>query len=87
MTARMVVMMTPDDKRALEERARRFDMSPSELMRRASQNFDPATESEVLTAFVDQWAANNQKMHEDLGAALDRLDAKFAEIDALRARR
>ncbi|MGL4542422.1 MAG: hypothetical protein ACRCUI_07930, partial [Polymorphobacter sp.] len=85
MTARMVVMMTPEDKRALEERARAFDMTPSELVRRASENFEPAIDEALLAKLVDEFAANNAAMHETLSAALDRFDATMAEMRALRA--
>lgn len=87
MTARMVVMMTPGDKRAVEDRARALDMTPSELIRRASQAYEPGNDDAMLEAFVEEFAANNQAMHQTLSAALDRLDAKLAEVDAIRAAR
>lgn len=87
MTARMVVMMTPVDKRAVEDRARALDLTPSELIRRASQAYDPGNDDAMLEAFVEEFAANNEAMHQTLSAALDRLDAKLAEVDAIRAAR
>ena len=40
MTSRLVVMMTPADKVAIEQRARALDLTTSELVRRAAQSYD-----------------------------------------------
>ena len=87
MTARVVVMMTPDEKRALEARARAADMTPSEFCRRAVDRFDPQADDGVLEAFLTEFEANNRAMAAKLRATNDRLDATLAEIDARRAAR
>ena len=85
MTARMVVMMTPEEKRALEARARDLDMTSSELLRRASQSYEPMLDEALLAAIADQIEANNAAMQATLEATLARVDANIAKIDALRA--
>ena len=59
MTARVVVMMTPDEKRALEERAREFDVSPSEFVRQASQKFDPTFDDSFFESLALEIEASN----------------------------
>lgn len=85
MTARMVVMMTPEDKQALEARARAFDMTPSELVRRASENFEPAVDEALLDMLLAEFDANTAAMRASLNATIDRVDATLVEMRALRA--
>ena len=85
MTARMVVMMTPQDKRAIEQRARTQKLTPSELMRRAAHDYDPVPDEEALTLIaetVEQAAAN---MARNLDEAITYSRQRMAEIDAIRA--
>jgi len=85
MTARVVVMMTPDEKRALEGRARALDMTPSEFVRRVSRSRDSGVDEGLLDAIVTQMEANTAAMRKSINGACDRLDATFAAIDARRA--
>ena len=87
MTARVVMMMTPDEKRGLEERARLLAMTPSEFVRRVSRSGEPQVDEKLLETFLTEFAANNRSMAEKLRAANDRLDATLAKIDARRATR
>ena len=84
MTARVVVMMTPADKRSLEERARAAGLTPSEFCRRAVANYDPRIDEAVLDAVLAEFEANNRAMSASLREANDRLDATLAAIDARR---
>lgn len=45
---RVVVLMTPDDKRHIEEKARAAGISVGELMRRASEAYDPRLDDNEL---------------------------------------
>ena len=85
MTARLVVMMTPADKRALEARARAADLTPSEFVRRASESFDPRVDESLLESFLSEFEAGNLAMAEQLKATNDRVEATIAEMHALRA--
>ncbi len=87
MTSRMVVMMTPDDKRAIEARARTQGMTPSELIRRAARDYtplDPAQES-ALAVLADELERVVAGIRHDLGSALDDLAAHRAEMAMLKA--
>ena len=84
MTARVVVMMTPEEKRTLEARAREFRMSASDFVRRASDSYDPRVDEAFFDAFLTQFEANNREMCEMLKATNDRIDATRAEMITLR---
>lgn len=85
MTARLVVMMTPTDKRALETRARAAGINPSEFVRRASDAYDPRVDDALLEAFLTELETSNREMAEMLAATNDRVDATITEMHALRA--
>ena len=88
MNARLVVMMTPADKAAIERRARSLDLTTSELVRRAAQSYDEAVTPEqetMLDALADELEAAVVSMRTDLCTANERLEAHFAEIAAIRA--
>ena len=87
MSARLVVMVTPADKRALEGRARAAGLTPSEFCRRAVDCYEPQADEQMLEALLKEFEANNRAMSEKLRATNDRLNATFAEIDARRATR
>ncbi len=83
MTSRMVVMISPDDKRAIEDRARRLDITPSELIRRAAAGYDPEAASlETLAAELEDHA---RAMRDTLQAAVSHAEGRMAEIAALKA--
>lgn len=87
MTARVVVMMTPTEKRRFEERARAAGFTPSEFCRRALDQYDPEVDAGMLDAFLTEFEANNRAMAEKLRATNDRLDATLAAIDLRRTAR
>lgn len=82
MSSRMVVMMSADEKRAIEGRARAQGLTPSELIRRAAREYepgDPAQEAalDILAGELETVVAS---IREDLGAALDDLAEHRAEM-------
>ncbi len=85
MTARVVVMMTPAEKLALEERSREFEVSPSEFVRQASQKFDPGFDDSIFETIALEIEANNAAMRAQLRGLADRIDATIAAMDELRA--
>ena len=85
MTSRMVVMMTPEERRDIEERATAFEMTPSAWMRQASTKYAPDMSEELLEKLAIEIEKTTDEMRTTLRDALDRVDATFADIDALRA--
>ena len=89
MTSRLVVMMTPADKRAIEARARALDLTTSELVRRAAASYDARVtpeEERMLEALADEFEAAVADIRTTLKATNERLDAHFAEMEAIRKR-
>lgn len=87
MSSRLVVMMSADDKRAIETRARAHGVTPSELVRRAAREYvpnDPEQEA-ALAVLAGELEAVVAGMRRDLGAALDDLDAHRAEMARIKA--
>ena len=87
MTARVVVMMTPQEKRALEDRSRLLGMTPSEFVRRVSRSGDAEIDEGLLDAIVSQMEANTAAMRRAINDTCDRVDATFAAMDAKKAAR
>lgn len=88
MTSRLVVMMTPADKVAIEQRARALDLTTSELVRRAAQSYDETVtpdQEAMLETLADELEAAVVSMRHDLQEANRKLDTHFAEMAALRA--
>lgn len=85
MTARVVVMMTPDEKRALEERSREFDITPSEFVRQASQKFDPSFDDSFFEGVALEIEASNAAVRAQLTGLVERIDATIAAMDEVRA--
>jgi hypothetical protein len=76
MSSRMVVMMTPDDKRVIEDRARAQGLTPSELIRRAARDYAPPGPAEA--AALDLLAAEVERTVAAMRADLTRVDAEMA---------
>lgn len=86
MTARVVVMMTPDEKRALEDRADVFALTPSELIRRAAATYQPDIDEEAALEYLaNEIEKNTAEMTAILSKLNDDVDATIAEMRALRA--
>lgn len=89
MNARLVVMMTPAEKAAIEQRARTLDLSTSELVRRAAQSYEQVTpeQEKMLEALADELEEAVVAMRRDLKAANDAMVDYRAEMTRLRASR
>ncbi|HLY56148.1 MAG TPA: hypothetical protein VKS60_11360 [Stellaceae bacterium] len=82
-TERLVVPISPDDKRRVEARAKRFGQSSTaEFVRRAALNYDPG--EAVEEAELRLLLAELDRVHEATVAQLDRtdrtLDAVLAQL-------
>ena len=84
MTARMVVLMDPEEKQAIENRARSHRLTPSEWVRQAAREYDPTPDEEVLTLIAEQMEDAVVHMKKRLTESIAYCDAKRAESNALR---
>lgn len=78
-TERVVVLMTPADKRRLEEKAKAAQLSIGEFVRRAVDAYDPSGEE---AAEIDVVLGKIKEMGDEI---LERLDAATAQVRATRA--
>jgi hypothetical protein len=82
-TARVTVLMTPDRKTALEQRAAKMGVSSGEYIRLAVDNFDESEPTEdELAALVGEVNRAIPEIRASLDRSSERLEAAHAEIDA-----
>jgi hypothetical protein len=86
---RLTVLLSVEDKRSIEQRAREAKMSVGEFVRRASQSYSPESEidRETLEALVKVWHENVTHMRDRIRQTLKVIDDNNAEIRALREAR
>ncbi|NYZ19683.1 plasmid mobilization protein [Azospirillum oleiclasticum] len=77
-TARLVVLMTPEEKRRLERRAKSAGVSTAEFVRRRITDDDLAEHRQEVESLLDALSAAEPGI-------LARLDAALAETEALTA--
>lgn len=83
-TERIVVQVTPIQKRAIASTAERLGLPVSELMRRAAQTFTPATDDEQdILALVDRVNASTQEANDALDDALSFIAESNKRIEAM----
>lgn len=87
MTARQVVMMTPADKRAIEGRAKKHGLSPSEWIRRAAKSFQPvdAADDAMMNALADEIEAAARDIRVSLNRAEKEMEFHRAEMARIKA--
>ena len=78
-------MMTPAEKRALEERARDLDITPSEFVRQASQKFDATFDDSFFEPLALEMEGSNAAVRAQLNGLVERIDATIAAMDELRS--
>jgi hypothetical protein len=78
-TERVVVLMTPADKRSLEEKAKAAAISVGEFVRRAVEVYDPAGEE---TEQIEAMLRHIEKMGQEI---LSGLDAATEQVRSTRA--
>ncbi len=86
-TERLTVLLAPDDKRRIEQRARSLQLSVGEYVRRASQSYEPEVDAATLDALVEEWRSNVVHMRTVLADALDHSERCLAEARQLREAR
>ena len=84
-TERVTVLMKPEEKAALEERAARRGVSSGEYLRLAVDNFEKLSEEQEteLAALVEEVNRAVPKMRESLDRSIARLDETHRKVDAL----
>ncbi|MCB2055712.1 MAG: hypothetical protein KDE35_15905 [Geminicoccaceae bacterium] len=70
---RVVVLMTPEEKAAVVERARSSGISVAGFIRQAVERFDPAVEAEL--AEIEPLIATLEESNEEAWRALNRAEA------------
>jgi hypothetical protein len=84
-TQRVVVLMPPEDKARLEEKARRAGTSIGELVRRSVDAYEPELEEAELEALLRLLEDSQQRAMKALDAAERELAATEAHFAAKRA--
>lgn len=84
-TARTTVLMTPEEKAALEKRAANRGVSSGEYIRLAVDNFEKVSDDEEaeLAALVQELAAAGPKIRASLERSTRRINQTVKELDAM----
>ena len=69
-TERIVVQVTPVQKRAIASTAKRLGLNVSELMRQAAQGFTPSDDEEYINALIWRVDASTKEANDALDDAL-----------------
>ena len=77
-TQRVVILMTPAEKRSLETKARRLGASAAELVRRSVRSYDPAANDTKIGTMLRRLAESHQ-------ATIAALDDAERELEQTRA--
>jgi hypothetical protein len=85
-TERVVVLMPPEDKARLEEKARRARTSIGELVRRSVEAYDPELEGAELEALLRLVEESHARAMRSLDEAEKELAVTRAYFDAKRKR-
>ena len=83
-TARMTIVLDPEDKARIESRARANSLSTGEYVRRASQSYDAGVDEATLEALVTQFTDNVLAMRSTLSEATNYAQSRLDEIAAIR---
>lgn len=84
-TERIVVQATPQDKRALLEKARQLDIPLAELMRRGAFAYKPEEVDEQLASLADAAKAAAEKAMASIDDALSYIEVSNRRIKRLEA--
>ena len=80
-TVRINLLVSPQEKAAIDSRARRANVTTSELVRRAVVSYDPDHDIAEIQALVDELVSATSRMEEKLDTTL----AKVADYEELMA--
>ncbi len=87
-TVRLNLMVSPEEKADIDERAKRASLTTSELIRRAVEIYDPEVDMDELRALAEELAEVADRMEKKLKAnlaAIAKLRDQLADKEALKA--
>ncbi len=87
-TVRLNLLVSPEEKDDIEQRARRAHVTTSELVRRAVVAYEPDEDKDELRALADELALAARRMEGRLDDALVRMaayDEAMADKDGMRS--
>lgn len=82
-TERIVVQVTPTQKKAISSTAKRLGLNVSELMRQAVQSFQPKSDEGDLDALIDRINSSTKEANAALDDALAFVQASNKRIEAM----
>lgn len=82
-TERIVVQVTPVQKRAIASTAKRLGLNVSELMRQAAQGFTPSEDEQEILALVERVNASTQEANDALDDALSYVAESNKRLSAM----
>ena len=87
-SARLNLLLTDAEKRAIENKAGAAGLTVSDLVRRAALAYEPEVDAEALTDVLDEVAAMTSRVLPKLDAALEEVRAsRVTDEDRARWRR
>lgn len=86
-TERLVILVTPEQKRAIANRAKSLDVSVAELVRRSAEGFGSGVDEVTLAALASELQKAVKESRAALRAALAEAQATLAQIGKRRKQR
>lgn len=82
-TERIVVQVTPMQKKAISSVARRLGLNVSELMRQAAQDFQPKSDDGDIDALIERVSTSTKEANKALDDAFAFVVESNKRIDAM----
>jgi len=82
-TERIVVQVTPTQKKAISSAAKRLGLNVSELMRQAAQGFQPKSDNGDIDALIERVNASTKEANDALDDALAFVKESNKRIEAM----
>ena len=86
-TERLVILVTPQEKRAIAHRAKALEVSVAELLRRSAQGFGAGADEATLAALAGELHKAVKESRAALRAALAEAQITLAQIGKRRRER
>ena len=82
-TERVPVLMTPEEKTRIVNKARRAGMKTSQFMRIAAEQYQPSEDEEALAAMIEQMNRLTDSASRAIDEALDFVEQSNRRIEAM----
>lgn len=86
-TERLVILVTPEQKRAIAHRAKALDVSVAELLRRSAEGFGTGADEALFTALASELQKAVRESRAALRGALAEAETTLAQIGRRRKER